>query len=183
MQALLAVLQRLQIPYAIGGSVASSYYGEPRTTEDIDLSLALDADAVDPLIVAFEDLGWYVPREETARAAGGGSFSVNDGFWKADLFVVRGDAFAEEALSRRREGALALTGERAWFLTPEDIILHKLRWGGGRLLDKHVRDILAVMVNYHVSLDYPYIEHWASILGVAGLWDSILDQFSRLDVS
>jgi hypothetical protein len=38
---LLRIFHDQEIPYAIGGSVASSFYGEPRTTQDIDLSLQL----------------------------------------------------------------------------------------------------------------------------------------------
>ena len=35
------VLERLGIPYLVGGSVASTLYGEPRTTMDVDLAVQL----------------------------------------------------------------------------------------------------------------------------------------------
>jgi hypothetical protein len=38
---LLSVLDRMEIPYQVGGSVASSAHGIPRTTLDIDLVLDL----------------------------------------------------------------------------------------------------------------------------------------------
>lgn len=36
------VLERLGIPYLVGGSVASTLHGEPRTTLDVDFALQLE---------------------------------------------------------------------------------------------------------------------------------------------
>ena len=41
-----AALDRLEIPYAIVGSMASSAWGEPRMTRDIDIVIRLSADQV-----------------------------------------------------------------------------------------------------------------------------------------
>jgi hypothetical protein len=41
------VLDRLEIPYAVGGSVASSAHGIPRTTLDVDLVVDIDAGHID----------------------------------------------------------------------------------------------------------------------------------------
>ena len=43
------VLDGLAIPYAVGGSYASSLYGEPRFTRDADLIVGLSLDRVDAL--------------------------------------------------------------------------------------------------------------------------------------
>ncbi len=48
-QALLPFLQaldRFQIPYYVGGSVASSYYGSWRRTQDVDVILAIRPDQI-----------------------------------------------------------------------------------------------------------------------------------------
>jgi hypothetical protein len=178
--ALLRLLHDHQIRYAIGGSIASSYYGEPRTTQDIDLSIQLDNAGAASLIAACQELGWYISPEETARAAQvGGSFSLNDGFWKADIFVVRGDPFAEEAFRRRREVMPFLGGKPAWLLAPEDVIVHKLRWSGGKPVDKHVRDIAAIVHAQGDRLDQAYITRWAAALGTGGLWAAILVEQGR----
>ena len=47
---LIEILHKHTIPYAIGGSVASSYYGEARTTQDIDFSITLDEAVVGLLV-------------------------------------------------------------------------------------------------------------------------------------
>ena len=45
-------LDALQIPHTIGGSIASSFAGEPRATIDIDFVVALDERQVDQLAAA-----------------------------------------------------------------------------------------------------------------------------------
>lgn len=178
--ALVQLLHEHAIDYAIGGSVASSYYGEARTTQDIDLSIMCDQNAVAPLVTGVEALGWYIARESVQHAvAAGDTFSINDGFWKADFFVVKDDAFALEAFRRRRQGTLALAGQRVWFLSPEDIMLHKLRWMDGNPLDKHVRDIVAILGVWYTELDLAYLSRWVAEFGTGELWAGILDRFRR----
>lgn len=177
---LLTLMHDHAIDYAIGGSIASSYYGEARTTQVIDLSILLDADGAEPFAAALESLGWSVSRDSMRHAVvGGGTFSATDGFWKVDFFVVQHDAFALEAFRRRALRTYLLTGQQAWFLSPEDVILHKLRWCAGRPLDKHVRDILAILSAWYGALDLAYVSRWVAAFGVGALWAGILDAFRR----
>lgn len=177
---LLTMLHDHAIDYAIGGSIASSYYGEARTTQDIDLSILLDADAAESLAAALESPGWSVSRDNMRHAVvAGGTFSATDGFWKVDFFVVQHDSFALEAFHRRAQRTYLLTGQQAWFLSPEDVILHKLRWCEGRPLDKHVRDILAILSVWGDALDMAYIARWVAAFGIGALWAGILDAFRR----
>lgn len=39
---LVDALEQLDVPYAIGGSLAAIAYGEPRSTRDIDVVVALE---------------------------------------------------------------------------------------------------------------------------------------------
>jgi hypothetical protein len=36
------ILERLSIPYVVGGAMASTLHGEPRTTLDVDVALQLE---------------------------------------------------------------------------------------------------------------------------------------------
>ncbi|MEX0614059.1 MAG: hypothetical protein WD738_17550 [Pirellulales bacterium] len=56
------VLERLGIPYAVVGSYASSAWGEPRMTRDIDIVIQLAANQIDPLCEAFPGDDFYVSR-------------------------------------------------------------------------------------------------------------------------
>ncbi|MHC4391245.1 MAG: hypothetical protein ACYS22_07995, partial [Planctomycetota bacterium] len=52
-------LERLGVRYLVGGSVASAIHGEPRATNDVDLSVDLKSEHVAPLIHALGH-GYYV---------------------------------------------------------------------------------------------------------------------------
>lgn len=47
------VLEELQIPYAIGGSVATLAYGEDRGTRDLDVVILLDDADIPKLLAGF----------------------------------------------------------------------------------------------------------------------------------
>jgi hypothetical protein len=51
-QEVAGVLERLGVPYLLGGSLASSVHGIPRSTEDADLVAALEDRHVGPLVAA-----------------------------------------------------------------------------------------------------------------------------------
>lgn len=70
-----ALLDRLGVLYAVGGSVAASLFKEPRTTVDIDVAVRLNRDGLAPLL---GELGpqFYVPASAaTAVEAGARSTS------------------------------------------------------------------------------------------------------------
>jgi len=63
LERLVAVLERLQIPYLITGSVAAMAYGEPRLTNNIDVVVDLDEAHVAPFAAQF-------PRDEYSERRG-----------------------------------------------------------------------------------------------------------------
>jgi hypothetical protein len=71
-------LNSVDVPYMITGAVASTIYGEPRLTQDIDIVLQLDRSAIGRLIESFPPGRYYVPPvealvEEAGRSQGGTS--------------------------------------------------------------------------------------------------------------
>jgi hypothetical protein len=67
---LVDVLGRLNqagVPYMLTGSMASNFWGIPRTTHDLDFVLLMKQDQVDQLIAAFES-GFFI-QPESVRAA------------------------------------------------------------------------------------------------------------------
>ena len=55
-------LERHGIPYALVGSVASSIYGEPRATNDVDLVIQIGTGDVKRLLAAFPADRFYARR-------------------------------------------------------------------------------------------------------------------------
>jgi hypothetical protein len=99
---LVATLDRLGIPYAIGGSHATTVYGRPRQTLDIDVVVDLDPQRLRDLIAAFPFPDFYTS-EGGARAAvaRGGTFNIihPESGQKIDFFVPR-DAFERSEIPR-----------------------------------------------------------------------------------
>jgi tRNA nucleotidyltransferase/poly(A) polymerase len=109
------ILDRLGVPYAVGGSVASAIAGEPRSTEDVDIAADMRPEMV-PAIVAALGGEFYID-EAAARdaAARGGSFNIIhlELVQKVDIFVLGHDLLDRRQIERRRRARLAMHGPGA----------------------------------------------------------------------
>jgi len=168
------ILERLGIRYCIGGSVASSVYGEVRTTLDVDVVAELDTAHVDALVAAVES-DFYVAREAIERAVRErSSFNLihEETLVKADIYVSPDDPTHREQLARTRRVALrSEAGSEVGLASPEDVVIHKLRWYemGGRISDRQWRDVLGVLKVQGASLDFEYLKRAAAALGLSEL--------------
>jgi hypothetical protein len=61
------VFERLGVPYTVGGSLASSFSGEPRASIDADILVRLTTATIDPLIAALGD-EFYADADTLRRA-------------------------------------------------------------------------------------------------------------------
>lgn len=168
------ILERLDILYALGGSMASSIHGVPRSTQDCDLTVMPFPEKFRDLLAAFEP-DWYVSeqaiREAHQRRSSFNAINTLTGF-KADLFVCPQGGFDETAFSRRIPAALPdLPEEPVFVLTPEDILLHKLRWYRLRneVSEQQWQDVLGLLRTQAGRLEESYLDHWAPQLGVTDL--------------
>ncbi len=57
------ILERLQIPYIVTGSIASMAYGEPRLTNDIDIVADVEEKHIAGLLEAFPPNEFYISEE------------------------------------------------------------------------------------------------------------------------
>ncbi len=88
------IFDRLGIPYLVGGSLASSLYGIPRATQDVDIMADVRFRHVDPLTKELEK-DFYVAAELISDAIRDrSSFNVIylPTMFKADIFIPRHDA-------------------------------------------------------------------------------------------
>ncbi|MBI2526578.1 MAG: hypothetical protein HYV93_11380 [Candidatus Rokubacteria bacterium] len=169
-------LEALGIEYMIGGSQASTYYGEPRFTQDIDIVARLDAARVAALLERFPAPAFYASEEAAHEAVETrGQFNVihPESGLKIDIFVAKETPYDRLSLQRRHQLPL-LPGLYAYFARAEDVILYKMlyyREGGSEV---HVRDILGMLKVSGGEIDPRYVAEWASRLGLAEIWASIV---------
>ena len=162
-------LDALGIVHTIGGSIASAFAGEPRSTADIDLVAAIGDDQITPVVAALAT-DFYLDEEALRRAVrdhGTVNLIHQDTQIKVDVFVAGGTPIDGQQLARRQK--VQLTGGRSLYVhPPEDILLQKLRWyvKGGQISDRQWRDILAIVRVQGQRLDRGYVEANADVLGV-----------------
>jgi hypothetical protein len=167
----------LGIRYVVGGSFASSLYGIPRATQDVDFIAEIELPQVGGLMNALAD-EFYIDRgmiENAIRRRG--SFNVVHfaTMFKADVFVSGGDAWSREEMARAKTVVLDTTEERVTirFASPEDTLLHKLVWFklGNEVSDRQWKDIAGILKVQASGLDSAYLDHWARGLDVLNLLD------------
>jgi hypothetical protein len=172
-------LATLGIVHTIGGSLAASFAGEPRSTIDIDIVAGIEEFHIDPLVGALLP-EFYVDDASLRRAIRERS-STNlihhATQLKVDLFVAGGTPLDTQQLARRRTVDVG-GGRTLPFHPPEDILLQKLRWYqiGGRSSDRQWRDIQGIIRVQGPRLDREYLREHAPAFGVEALLADALSE-------
>lgn len=183
LQQLLAILDKMEIPYYVGGSVASSVHGIPRTTMDVDVVVDLKSEQIDELagLLAGE---FYADAATIKRAlAVGRAFNVihSRSAYKIDIFPSRKDKFSRSELGRREFTEVrALSAEpiECAVASAEDTILRKLEWyrAGGESSERQWNDLRGVLRVSGARLDREYMRKWAEYLKVGDLLERLLSE-------
>lgn len=168
------LFDRLDIAYQLGGSYASSVHGVPRQTQDIDLVVEAEEDAVAELLMRLPE-GYYrdeqAAREAVRRRGSFNLIHLASGV-KLDLFVCGDQPFDREEMARSLEVVLpAAPGRPLRVKSAEDTVLRKLQWfrAGGEVSERQWRDVLGILGSQGRELDSDYLARWAEELGVRDL--------------
>ena len=178
---LLAVVDRLNvvgIPYMITGSYACTIYGEPRTTNDVDIVVDPSVDQIRGFAEQFDENDYYVNTKTAVDAVNRHSmFNVIDSHagWKADLIVKRNKPYSQRAFERRV--ATPMHGTDLFVIAPEDSVLSKLEWAEKGGSERQIKDIQGILFAQQSRLDYEYLKKWAIELQVEAQLQKLLEPF------
>lgn len=174
-------LDKLKIPYFIGGSLASSVYGLTRTTIDADIIADIKLEKINPLEQILKD-NFYVSinaiQDAVIRQSGFNIIHLRTMF-KVDIFVMKSRSFDKMQFQRRVKEIITTNPvHAAYFASAEDTILAKLEWfrQGKEISERQWKDILGILKIQSERLDMSYLQYWAGELRVSDLLEKALRQ-------
>jgi hypothetical protein len=171
------ILEDLHIPYCITGGYAVSVWGRPRGTFDIDVVVKLEAKNVVPLATRLRSLsrsGYMeeaVARDAIREGKEFNFFHPESGI-KLDFWVVKkSDPMDQKELERRI--ARKIAGHTIYFISPEDLILSKLKWFQKTESTRQLEDIESIL-KIQKKLDISFLRQTAHTNSTLEILDSVL---------
>lgn len=170
------ILENLKIPYAITGGYAVSVWGRPRSTFDIDVVIELFAPKVRLLTSALRKISElsYLDERAAERAVeqkGEFNFIHTESGIKVDFWVAGKEENSQRELNRRIPKVI--DGHRIYFLSPEDLILNKLRWHKESESSRQLEDIESIL-KIQKKIDYKYLKKWAKKQSTFKILESLM---------
>ena len=189
LMSLIDLLDRLEVTWYVGGSVASTVHGRFRATNDVDVIADLREDHASVIRSALE--ADHFVDEESIREAVRYRSSFNLVHFgtglKIDVFVAADSEYEAGVRARRVSEPIGDAGRtrRLWIASAEDTILAKLRWyrRGGEVSERQWRDVQGVIELRGQVLDVEYLHGWAPVLGIADLVERALAEAGVRDRS
>ncbi len=160
--------------YLIIGGIAAGTLGEPRVTGDVDVDIMLDQKDIPDFLDKAKKTGFMVSKKKCLRTAEQtGTFQINYGDFHIDFIIASTDL---ETQAFKRKKTIVLYGIKAFFPTPEDLILFKII--PGRKQD--LLDVERVILRHKEKLDIGYLKTWAQKLSNQAEDMRIWNELNRL---
>lgn len=169
-------LEGAKIPYLISGGFAVNVWGRIRTTHDLDVIISVapkDTEIFKKIFISDE----FYFSEEAAKDAvlSKGTFNVihHETGLKIDFWVLQDDIFGKSQMRRRVK--TKFLGQPIYFISPEDLILIKLKWYKESESDRHFFDALSVYQTQK-RLNKKYLQKWAELLNISQIFNKLMKQ-------
>jgi hypothetical protein len=141
--------------YIIIGGIAASAIGEPRITADVDVDIVMDKKGVPGFLDKAAKAGFTVSVKRCLKSVErAGVFQISFGDYHIDFIVASTDL---EMQACERRGVIQLHGVKAFFPSPEDLILMKIIPGRA----KDISDVEGLIARHGDKLDKEYLKTWA----------------------
>jgi hypothetical protein len=165
-------LEQANIAYMLSGSVALSYYAQPRMTRDIDLVIEIQNNDVIKLAQKLGDTYYFDEDMAHAAIAHESMFNIlhQDSMIKIDCIVRKNHNYRQQEFLRRQQ--VTFNNLSLWIVSPEDLLLSKLDWLKDSRSEMQFKDIANLIASVP-KLDWAYIHDWAQHLGIHHLLKEI----------
>lgn len=155
-------LNKNSIDYVIVGGFAVLFYGNPRTTMDIDYVIRIADENIPELIKFLQQNGFHADEYDMRAAFKEGSHCTvedKETMFRLDIKGVYSE-MDERALRNKR--MVKLDETVVWIASPEDTIVNKLVFAR----EQDLKDALGIFVRQYDALDVDYLEETAKKNGV-----------------
>jgi hypothetical protein len=158
-------LDRAAIPHMVVGSLASTYHGEPRATQEIDIVIDPEPEQLAEFLRSFDGEPFDVG-DGRAALASRSMFNVIDGAsgWKIDFIVRKDRAFSAVGMSRRIDAEVL--GVPIFMATAEDTVVAKFERAAASGSERQLADAAAVIAVSGDTLDWEHLQRWVDALGL-----------------
>lgn len=174
------ICEKLDLPYAIGGSMAAMSYGEFRATNDLDLVLSLRAGDIPRFLAQFPLSEFYHDAQmalEAVRTGGQFNIILPTENLKIDIHVAA-DPIARRQIENARR-LRAPSGRLANFSPPEELIIKKLEYYDFSGSERQLRDIGSMLRVGGEDIDEKRVEDLARAHGLESAWQAVLTRLGR----
>ncbi len=176
MDVLKIVVERLNIAgidYMISGSVALSFYTEPRMTRDIDIVIHLKGENLDKMMEIFGS-DFYIDRDMMKEAVSFQSmFNIIhlETLVKIDLIIRKNEEYRLLEFNNRKKRKL--NEDDVYVVAIDDLIISKLFWAKDSLSEIQIKDIVNLM---KVDFDLEYVKKWCVQLNLEDILRRVLNE-------
>jgi len=164
--------EQLNIQYMLTGSLAMSYYSQPRMTRDIDLVVNISKTSVKKMETLFTP-DYYISIDSVINAIDN-EFMFNlihtESSIKVDCIVRKQEEYRITEFERRQK--IRLTDFDIYIVSKEDLIISKLIWFKESNSELQKRDIKNLLVS---GYNNDYLQRWIGRLNVTKQYEDAVN--------
>ena len=170
------MLEEMEVPYMVTGSMGCTVFGEPRATNDVDIVIDPHREQLVRIVEDLVDVAYVsdVAAMDAFRKRSMFNIISNETMEKVDLIFPKRTPYQEEAFARRSIQDFGST--HAYCISPEDAILSKLSWSRMSMSEMQFRDVVGIAMNPNNRLDWDYLKRWGEDLNLLPQLKSVFNE-------
>lgn len=175
------ILENSDIEYVIVGGIAAIYYGQPRSTEDIDIIVDLkftEKEKIEKLCWLFTKNGFKIMGNcdgiiESLKEKSHITIYDQNYIFRVDLQGIYNRLNVLAFEGRRR---VKIFDREAWLQSPEDLIIAKLTY---YVSNRDMRDVVAIIKNSFDLIDMNRLMRLAEEFGIKEKVEMLLEKMKE----